>query len=182
LPPYGQPMKTVSLRLAAKDDAETLRDLYPRAFPDEDLLPLLGSLLDGSWPVLSLVAVSGSGICGHIAFTLCAPDAEGKPQAALLAPLAVAPPMQRQRLGTRLVQAGLKQLQGPGVRQVFVLGDPEYYRRFGFLPEQSILPPYPMPPAYAEAWQSVLLPGAPPLAPGPLPLPQVWMQPSLWLP
>jgi predicted N-acetyltransferase YhbS len=90
--------------------------------------------------------------------------------------------MQRQGLGTRLVQAGLKQLQGPGVRQVFVLGDPEYYRRFGFLPEQSILPPYPMPPAYAEAWQSVLLPGAPPLAPGPLPQPQVWMQPSHWLP
>jgi putative acetyltransferase len=175
-------MKTVTLRLAAKDDAEALRDLYPRAFPDEDLLPLLDSLLAGSWPVLSLVSVCDRIVCGHIAFTLCAPDADGNPQAALLAPLAVAPRMQRQGLGKRLVQAGLERLQASGIRQVFVLGDPGYYGRFGFLPERGILPPYPMPPAYAEAWQSLLLPGATPLLPGPLPLPQVWMQPALWLP
>jgi putative acetyltransferase len=175
-------MKTVSLRLAAKDDAEALRDLYPRAFPGEDLLPLLDSLLDGSSQVLSLVSVSGSGVCGHVAFTLCAPDAEGKPQAALLAPLAVAPRMQRQGLGTRLVQLGLERLQVSGIRQVFVLGAPEYYGRFGFLPERGILPPYSMLPAHAEAWQSLLSPGAAPLRPGPLILPQVWMQPALWLP
>jgi putative acetyltransferase len=175
-------MNTISLRVAGKDDTDALRDLYPRAFPTEDLLPLLDDLLAGSWAVLSLVLVSDSGVCGHIAFTLCAPDADGRPQAALLAPLAVAPERQRQGLGTRLVRAGLNQLQVSGIRQVFVLGDPGYYGRFGFLPDRSIMPPYPMPPAYAEAWQSLLLPEAAPLPPGPLPLPQVWMQPALWLP
>jgi putative acetyltransferase len=164
------------------DDCAALQALYPRAFPDEDLLPLLSALLDGSWPVLSLAVDDGNGPCGHVAFTLCALDVDKQPRAALLAPLAVAPERQRQGLGTRLVREGLAQLHGLGVQQVFVLGDPGYYRRFGYAPERWVLPPYPMPPAYADAWQSLLLPEGKPLPPGLLPLPQVWLQPALWLP
>jgi putative acetyltransferase len=171
-----------SIRLTVADDSAALRKLYQRAFPDEDLVPLVSALLSGSWPVLSLAVVNGSGLSGHVAFTACGGSA-GKPaNAALLAPLAVAPEVQGQGLGSRLVRAGLSDLQRSGVGQVFVLGAAGYYSRFGFVPERHILPPYPMPPAYAEAWQSLLLPGAALLPAGPLVLPTIWLQPALWLP
>lgn len=49
-----------------------------------------------------------------------------------LAPLAVAPERQRQGIGAALVAAALAAAAGGGWRAVFVLGDPAYYRRFGF--------------------------------------------------
>jgi putative acetyltransferase len=175
-------MTGVALRHTGAGDGDALRALYPRAFPDEDLLPLLAGLLDGPWPVISLAAVIEGGLCGHIAFTLCVDGPDALPQAALLAPLAIAPEVQRQGLGTRLIREGLSHLRGLGIRQVFVLGDPGYYRRFGFVPERRVMPPYPLPPAVAGAWQSLLLGEALPLSPGPLVLPEVWMRRDLWLP
>ncbi len=104
------------------------------------------------------------------------------PQAALLAPLAVDPAQHRRGIGTALVRGGLARLQEQGLRQVFVLGAPGYYGRFGFGPEARVLPPYPMPSEWADAWQSLLLPGATALPPGPLDLPALWLQAALWQP
>lgn len=174
-----------TLRLSVPQDRAAFMALYPRAFPQEDLTGLVGTLLEGGPSVLSLVACEAKGPegpIGHVAFTLCAPDPAGAPQAALLAPLAVAPERQGRGLGRRLVEAGLARLSGQGVRQVFVLGDPALYRRFGFAPERQVAPPYPMPPEWADAWQSLCFPGAAALSPGPLPLPQVWLDPVFWQP
>ena len=41
-----------------------------------------------------------------------------------------------------------------GVAAVCVLGDPAYYRRFGFRPERGIAPPYALPEEWRGAWQS----------------------------
>lgn len=50
-----------------------------------------------------------------------------------LAPLAVAPDMQLQGIGSELLRFSLRQ---PQLREstIFVLGDPHFYRRFGFEP------------------------------------------------
>ncbi len=47
-----------------------------------------------------------------------------------LAPLAVLPEWQHQGLGKRITAESLKKL--PKGQPVYVLGDPEYYRKFGF--------------------------------------------------
>lgn len=47
-----------------------------------------------------------------------------------LAPLAVLPEKQRQGLGKRIIRESLREM-GKG-QPVYVLGDPEYYKRFGF--------------------------------------------------
>ncbi len=68
-----------------------------------------------------------------------------------------------------------------GIKQVFVLGDPAYYQRFGFSPERQVLTPYPLPEEYGnDAWQSMPLAACAPLAAGRLSLPEPWMEPALW--
>ncbi len=55
-----------------------------------------------------------------------------------LAPMAVAPDCQRRGIGTLLVQAGLNELSQSGCPIVVVLGHPEYYPRFGFVPAAEL--------------------------------------------
>jgi putative acetyltransferase len=173
--------KDLRIRESAPGDLASIEALYPAAFPDEDLLPLVRDLLGEGPDVLSLVAIAGSSLIGHVAFTPCEVTGSDS-KAALLAPLAVAPAHQRQGVGSALVNAGLGELDAGGVSQVYVLGDPAYYGRFGFLPRARVLPPYPLPEAWSDAWQSLSLGGAEPLEGGEVILPDLWLKPALWGP
>lgn len=159
----------------------SIERLYPDAFPDEDMLPLVRQLLTLETGILSLIAEKDEEIAGHIVFTICTIQGSSI-QAALLAPLAVAPKLQRQGVGTALIREGLTQLESTGVARVYVLGDPAYYRRSGFKTETGVTPPYPLPQQWRDAWQSLNLNSAPPSDHGKLKLPEVWMQPALWGP
>lgn len=171
----------IELRDSRSEDLASLERLYPDAFPEEALLPLVRALLQLDPPPLSIVAARGEACVGHIVFTRCGLG-DGPLNAALLGPLAVASAAQKQGLGTALIRSGLDRLERDGVRQVFVLGDPGYYGRFGFRPEASVAPPYRLPDAWREAWQSLDLnrDAAPPG--GALTLPDPWMRPELWQP
>lgn len=170
-----------SIRSSLQGDCDAIEALYPEAFPDEDLLPLVRDLLNDSSSVVSLVATTNSDIAGHVAFTHCNISGH-KLSAALLGPLAVSPPLQTQGIGSALVYAGLRQMQEAGVDIVLVLGDPDYYKRFGFVPDSSIEPPYPLPTEWRNAWQSrgPLRPATP--VTGKLVVSEVWMDPALWGP
>ena len=160
-------------------DLRGIERLYPAAFPDEDLLPLVKSLLPEPAVALSLVALVDAQVAGHVAFTHCHVEGSSA-RLALLAPLAVAPTFQKQGIGTALVRAGLRQLEGSGVTKVFVLGDPGYYSRHGFMPEQRVETPLPIPEEWHNAWQSVeLAKGGGPVS-GRLVVPQQWMKAELW--
>lgn len=159
----------------------SIERLYPAAFPEEDLLPLVRQLLTEDPGILSLVAEAGEATVGHILFTLCGISGSDA-KAALLAPLAVAPEWQRKGIGSALIREGLSRLKRDGVARAYVLGDPAYYGRSGFSPETGVAPPYPLPEEYREAWQSLGLGSAPLPDHGTLGLPDVWMQPALWAP
>ena len=103
-------MEKIDIRQSLDADMPPLERLYPAAFPDEDLLPLVRHLLMHEPGILSLVAETGDGLTGHILFTPCGITDSGT-RAALLAPLAVAPACQRQGIGTALIHEGLKQLK-----------------------------------------------------------------------
>lgn len=51
-----------------------------------------------------------------------------------LGPVAVAPENQRQGIGTRLIEEDLLQLKNQRAAGCVVVGDPSFYRRFGFKP------------------------------------------------
>lgn len=151
-----------------------LTDLYTAAFPDEDLLPLLRQMI-GQPEVISLVAGALDNPLGHVCFTHGTVNGH---HAALLGPLAVAPAHQKTGIGTALVQAGIEAALSSGAVQVLVLGDPDYYGRFGFQPEDAVTPPYALPAGWAAAWQSLSLDEE--LPAGRLELPEYWMTPALW--
>ncbi len=169
------------IRESDSEDTEAIKSIYPRAFPDEDLVPLVQDLLENPDMTLSLVATVSGHIAGHVVFTKCAVNGIDA-NVALLAPLAVDPSRQKQGIGGALVRAGLQQLQVAGVSEVCVLGDPSYYGRFGFTSQTLIEPPYPLPPEWRSAWQSTDLGGASNEIVGALSVPPVWRKPELWAP
>ena len=81
---------------------------------------------------MSLVAIDTAGVIGHIAFSPMTLDAHPEVPIAGLAPMAVVPSRQRAGIGSLLVRAGLDKCRRRGFVAVVVLGQAEYYPRFGF--------------------------------------------------
>ena len=120
-----------SIRPETADDREAVRQLLLATFPTSDEARLVERLRGDGDAVLSLVAVEAEAVVGHVLFSrLRAPAA-----ALALAPLAVRADRRRGGIGARLVTAGLDRAKREGWQAVIVLGDPTYYRRFGFRPE-----------------------------------------------
>lgn len=171
----------VAIRQGAPDDSDGIEALYPDAFPDEDLLPVVRKLLDMPSGVLSLVAVEDGALVGHVIFTDCGlSDADAR--LALLGPLGVASARQGQGIGSALVRDGRERLRQAGITHVFVLGDPAYYARFGFAPETGVATPFELPVSWRDAWQSLALAAAARPPRGTLSVPEPWSDPALWAP
>lgn len=171
----------IEIRKSVPKDVPLIEELYPMAFPEEDLLPLVRELLEEDSTVHSLVAIVDGVLVGHVIFTTC--EVAGNiDKVALLGPLAVAPAHQRQGVGSVLVNAGLAQMENAGMDCVLVLGDPAYYGRFDFKPDDRVMPPYPLPDEWHDAWQSrSLSQGRKPIH-GKLIVTQPWRQKALWAP
>ncbi|HKJ76902.1 MAG TPA: N-acetyltransferase [Gammaproteobacteria bacterium] len=150
----------LQVREALETDWQAIADLLLAAFGREEgreITDLVAALLQdpSASPRLSLVAVEGAEVVGYILFTSSRiKDSPTVASSAILAPLAVHPDYQGRGIGGRLVEEGLKRLQGAGGELVFVLGHPGYYPKFGFAPagERGFAAPYYIAPENAEAW------------------------------
>jgi putative acetyltransferase len=88
---------------------------------------LVDTLRENGSAVLSLIAVRGSEVIGHVMLSrMLAPE-----RTVGLAPVAVLAEFRRQGIAASLINLGLKQLQADGWDAAFVFGGP-YYTRFGF--------------------------------------------------
>jgi putative acetyltransferase len=115
-------------------DAAEVRTVLQMAFGGSLEADMVERLRDGGDLVLALVAERSGCVAGYVAFPrLSLRNGESAIRAAGLAPLGVAPQWQRQGIGGALVREGLARLKAAGEALVFVLGDPAYYRRFGFV-------------------------------------------------
>jgi predicted N-acetyltransferase YhbS len=90
--------------------------------------------------------VEGARIIGHVAVSpVVAPEASGKWFG--LGPVSVHPSCQGQGVGSALINEALEHLRLSGASGCVVLGEPEYYRRFGFQHDpkvsyREVPPPY----------------------------------------
>ena len=96
----------------------------------------------------AFVAVDEGRIVGHVAFSPVLID--DKPGHWFgLGPVAVAPERQGEGIGAALIEHGLAYLRTKGARGCVLLGDPGYYRRFGFAADPALTYPGP-PPEYFQ--------------------------------
>ena len=100
------------------------------AFPTPAEAELIERLRAGGDAEISLVGVEGDAICGHVMFSRMTAGL----RALGLGPVAVLPARQRSGVGSLLIRRGVATARAGGWEIVFVLGNPDYYRRFGFDP------------------------------------------------
>ena len=89
---------------------------------------------------LSLVAEQDEAVIGHIAISpvIISPGGEGWYG---LGPLSVVPAGQRRGVGSALVRAALDMLRQSKATGCVVLGEPDYYGRFGFRHDPGLVLP-----------------------------------------
>lgn len=87
---------------------------------------------------ISLVAEVEGHIVGHVAVSPVS-ISNGATDWYGLGPVSVLPDMQRQGVGSRLIETVLAQLRKKSAAGCVVLGEPEYYQRFGFKIEPSLV-------------------------------------------
>lgn len=120
------------IRNEQETDVPLVRYVHEQAFPTTAEADLVDGLRDHGHLIITLVATDEAGLVGHIGFSPV--QIENVTLTGLgLAPVAVLPSKQGQGIGGDLIRAGLGACRRrSGIDYVVVLGEPEYYQRFGF--------------------------------------------------
>jgi putative acetyltransferase len=122
----------VEVRTERPGDLAAIREVHVRAFGGTGEANLVDLLRDRKKAPISLVAVAGDRVVGHIMFSpISISEAPEDFRGIGLAPLAVLPEYQN-RIGSQLTRAGLDACIQGGYDAVVVLGHKSYYPRFGF--------------------------------------------------
>jgi putative acetyltransferase len=120
------------------EDIQKIRSIHVEAFDKEVEADLVEALRDSGIPLISLVAEEDGELVGHILFSpMTLEQGSLSPSIAGLAPMAVLPACQNKGIGSMLVKEGLVYCKNAGYAAVVVLGHPDYYPRFGFVPSIS---------------------------------------------
>lgn len=126
---------------------ETVREAFAGAEHSSGTEPLIvKALRDSQVLTISLVAVEGADIVGHIAVSpVTVQGAAGEWFG--IGPLSVRASWQRRGIGRALTREALERLRRSGAAGCVVLGEPSYYGQFGFEHDPSLYygdvpPPY----------------------------------------
>jgi putative acetyltransferase len=122
----------IEIREERPDDVAAVRDLNRRAFGQDQESNIVDELRANGAALLSLVATVNDRVVGHIMYSPL--SVGGNITGAALGPMAVLPERQRQRIGSKLVEAGNQKLKNAGCPFIIVVGHAGYYPRFGFRP------------------------------------------------
>ncbi|NIJ64258.1 putative acetyltransferase [Sphingomonas leidyi] len=149
------------LRSETPADTSLVRSLTDAAFngaahSSQTEGAIVAALRQAGALTISLVVEQDDTIIGHVAFSPVLIDGEDLGWFGL-GPVSVSPSLQRGGIGIALIEEGLRLLKHRGAAGCVVLGDPNYYRRFGFTSDHALrygdVPP--------EYFQSMILLGDP---------------------
>ena len=120
------------------DDSDGVRAVHLAAFPTPAEADLVAKLHAAFASEISLVAKDEGRVVGHALLSRMTAEGDGRAFRAVgLGPVAVLPERQRGGIGSALIEKALRQAEAAGEELVFVVGDPDYYRRFGFSAEAA---------------------------------------------
>lgn len=123
----------INIRYEQLKDQESVYQLIASAFETDDEEKLVRLLHTDHQSLISLVAEVDKTIVGQIVLSRM----EAKTSSINiygLAPMSVSPEYQNQGIGTKLVEAVIKEAKKNNIDAIFVLGHPSYYPKFGFKP------------------------------------------------
>jgi predicted N-acetyltransferase YhbS len=142
------PAPELVLRSERPEDRPAILELTAAAFavsPETGLpvdgepaeVGLLQQLLDCDeyLPQFSIVAEQDGEVVGHVISTR---GWVGELELLGLGPIGVVPRLQRHGIGSALMQETVSRANAAGERGIALLGNPEYYSRFGFVPSVSL--------------------------------------------
>lgn len=125
----------IIIRHEKPEDIALIHQVVAQAFEREAEANLVDALRRNGKAKISLVAEDNGRIIGHILFSeVVLESGENRLIGIGLAPLAVAPERQNEGIGSRLSEEGMKRCREAGYPFAVVLGHPNYYPRFGFVP------------------------------------------------
>jgi putative acetyltransferase len=138
-------MMTIEIRPETAADIARIREITELAFRTaahtcgrEHLL--VDALRNAGALTVSLVAMSGHEIVGHVAISpVTVSEATGEWFG--VGPISVLSQFQRQGIGSRLMESALSQLREKGARGCVLVGDPKFYGRFGFRSDPTLVVP-----------------------------------------
>lgn len=127
----------VSVRTETPADVQAIEEIIRAAFHvypgmGEPEVAILEALRASGDLALSLVALEADVLVGHAAFSPVRIDGRDEVWFGL-GPVSVRPDGQGRGIGSKLIQDGLDCLRKRGAAGCVVLGDADYYRRFGFV-------------------------------------------------
>ena len=124
------------IRHAKPDDHAAISTLVEAAFGQPDEARLVEELRANGDVIFELVAKAEDGaVEGHVLYSRL--WADSVMLYAALAPLSVAPTLQKTGIGSRLMKASLDTAREFGIHGIILLGHPAYYQRFGFSAEAA---------------------------------------------
>lgn len=126
----------LTIRPETNSDERDIANVIALAFADHPMsngeeVGMVARLRDDNALTLSLVAIIDDAVVGHIAFSTVTIDGKFCGWYGL-APVSVLPQRQHKGVGFALINEGLAQLQQLGAKGCVLLGEPEYYSKFGF--------------------------------------------------
>jgi putative acetyltransferase len=124
----------IQIRPATSADLPAISQIHHAAFDGPIEARIVELLHARGKATISLVAIADDRSVGHVLFSNIefAPVLTGVVCLGL-APVGVLPEYQRQGIGSQLINQGLVHCRDKSVATVFVLGDANYYTRFGFV-------------------------------------------------
>lgn len=124
------------IRTESSNDYQSIRNINIAAFADHPYSHqtehlIVEALRASGALTVSLVAEKDGEVVGHIAFSPAKINGM-ECKWFVLGPVAVLPTFQRQGIGQKLIKEGLAAIRRLGAEGCVLVGDPNYYHRFGF--------------------------------------------------
>lgn len=127
----------IDIRYEKLKDQELIYKLLSESFETNDEEKLVRLLHTDHQSLISLVADFNNEIIGQIILSKMTAEEDETLEIYGLAPMCVAPEYQNQGVGTKLVEAVIREAKKNKIDGIFVLGHPNYYPRFGFKPTKE---------------------------------------------
>lgn len=144
----------ICIRKEQAGDIQDIHDVTVAAFlnaPHTDHTEqfIVKALRDSRALSISLVAEDGDELIGHVALSPVT-ISDGAKNWYGLGPISILPAYQGKGIGSKLMNAAIQELKDIGAKGCVLLGEPDFYQRFGFKAEEGLVLPG-VPPEYFQA-------------------------------